>query len=76
MCAPYSIPIADLVSPEFALDRVFIISFVRIMGDKCFDVCGESCYMYDRRVDNDTFYSASCDTPQDFFIDNIVLVAF
>ena len=67
-----SIPIADLVSPEFALDRVFIMSFVRMMGNNCFDICGESCYRYD----NPTFYSASCDTPQDFFIDNIVLKAF
>ena len=65
-----SIPIADLVSPEFALDRVFIMSFVRMMGNNCFDICGESCY------DNPTFYSASCDTPQDFYIDNIVLKAF
>jgi hypothetical protein len=61
-----SVPLTDLYSEEFELSSVFLINFARMMGNSCYDISGT--------VDNPTAYNASCDTPQDFYVDNFVLI--
>jgi hypothetical protein len=64
-----SIPTDDLKSDTFTLNSVFVIYFARMMGNSTTN----GCYTISGYIDNPTAIPASCDTPQDFFIDNIVL---
>jgi hypothetical protein len=65
-----SIPIPDLYSEKFELNSVFLLNFARMMGSNpingCYDISGY--------VDNPSAYNASCDDPQDYYVDNIILI--
>uniref|UniRef100_A0A7S1G1Y5 cellulase n=1 Tax=Corethron hystrix TaxID=216773 RepID=A0A7S1G1Y5_9STRA len=56
-----SIPLADLKANDFKLNSVFLINFARMMGSDPITGCSSA------------QGHASCDTPQNFFVDNMIL---
>lgn len=63
------IPMADLKSDTYELQSVFIVNFARMMGNGA-----NGCFSETGYYDNPTSIEASCDTPQNFYVDNIILI--